>query len=65
MRRIHALLKDTNGLASAGTAELPSAQEARQILDATVYGMNEMKERLLEFLQSVRNSKNFAYILHV
>ena len=40
--------------------DLPSAQEARRILDSVVYGMEEVKERLLEFLEGIRRSGNLA-----
>lgn len=40
--------------------KLPSVKEARAILDKTVYGMEEVKERLLEFLEKVRRSNNLS-----
>lgn len=40
--------------------DLPSPKEARKILDSTVYGMEEVKERLLEFLEGIRRSGNLA-----
>lgn len=36
--------------------ELPTAKEAKRTLDQLVYGMEEVKERLLEFLEEVRRS---------
>lgn len=39
---------------------LPSAEEARKILDEEVYGMQEVKERILEFLEGIRRSGNLA-----
>ncbi len=40
--------------------DLPTAKQARRILDSTVYGMEEVKERLLEFLEGVRRSGSLA-----
>ena len=39
---------------------LPSVKEARRILDQTVYGMPDVKEQLLEFLEVIRRSRNLA-----
>ena len=39
---------------------LPTVKEARDILDNTVYGMHEVKERLLEFLEGIRRSGKLA-----
>ena len=35
---------------------LPTAKQARRILDKSVYGMEEVKERILEFLEVIRRS---------
>lgn len=45
---------------STPVLDLPSSKEAKAILDETVYGMEEVKERLLEFLEVVRRSGNLA-----
>lgn len=39
---------------------LPTAEEAGRILDQTVYGMEEVKERILEFLEVIRRSGSIA-----
>ena len=40
--------------------QLPSAEEAKQILDNTVYGMESVKRQLLIFLERLRRSGNLA-----
>ena len=45
---------------SSPKLNLPTTQEARRILNETVYGMQEVKERLLEFLEEVRRSGSLA-----
>ncbi len=43
--------------------DLPTAREARKILDSIVYGMEGVKERLLEFLEVVRRSGSLKHNL--
>ena len=40
--------------------DLPTAKEARRMLDELVYGMKDAKERLLEFLEVVRRRGSLA-----
>lgn len=40
---------------------LPSKEEARKILDETVYGMNNVKDKIIYILETVRRSGKLSY----